>query len=403
MFDQTQTNAFYFAVWSRDGDLLKTSSTPPVAIPYPKGNYGDTRTHLRTRGSFREAFHFTERRHCILVGHSIAAQLDASRRFAWWLGGIGAAILALGLGGSWLLVSRALRPVRDISTAAARISEGNLSQRINIAETESELGRLGGVLNSTFARLEAAFAEQKQFTADASHELRTPLAVLISEAQTALSRDRTAAEYRATVEECLDTAQQMRRLTESLLQLARFDAGQEIMQKSAFDLADASRRSVKLIQPLAAERGIQIQCDLEPTQLRADPDRLTQVITNLLTNAINYNQEHGEIRISTYSANGSAILTVRDTGQGIAKEDLPVIFDRFYRADKSRARSNGRSGLAISKAIIEAHGGVITVSSNPAPARPSLSPSRFLRLNLNLIPNPQFRLNVPATEKGRVE
>src|SRR5204862_1327788 len=117
--------------------------------------------------------------------------------------------------------------------------------RISVADADSELGRLARILNSTFARLESAFAQQKQFTADASHELRTPLAVLISEAQTALARKRDAAEYRETVEACLDTAQQMRRLTESLLELARLDAGQEHINRERIDLAQTTRAVVE--------------------------------------------------------------------------------------------------------------------------------------------------------------
>ena len=152
----------------------------------------------------------------MLAGRSIVADLAALRRFAWLLLGAGGTVLALGLGGGWLLSSRALRPVEEIGLAASRISQGNLAERIDIADTDSELGRLAAVLNSTFARLEAAFAQQKRFTTDASHELRTPIAVLISETQTTLARERTAAEYRATVEACLDTAQQMKRLTHSL-------------------------------------------------------------------------------------------------------------------------------------------------------------------------------------------
>src|SRR5205823_4097475 len=146
------------------------------------------------------------------------------------------------------------------------------------------------VLNSTFARLEAAFAQQKQFTADAAHELRTPLAVIISEAQTTLARERNASEYRETVEACLETAQQMRRLTESLLELARFDAGQETMQRSSFDLAETARTCVNLIRPLAALKNIQIHCELATATVKGDPDRLRQVITNLLSNAVQYNK-----------------------------------------------------------------------------------------------------------------
>ncbi len=120
-----------------------------------------------------------------------------------------------------------IRPIEQISAAANRISEGNLNERIPLAGRRDELGSLAGVLNRTFARLESAFVRQRQFTADAAHELRTPLAVLITDAQTTLARQRTAEDYRETVEGCLDTAQQMRRLTDSLLELARFDSGEQ--------------------------------------------------------------------------------------------------------------------------------------------------------------------------------
>jgi len=305
---------------------------------------------------------------CILVGRSIVVDLAAMQRFAWWLVLGGAGVLALGLGGGWWLVSQVIRPVNDISTAASRISAGNLAERISVTDTDNELGRLAGVLNSTFARLEAAFAQQKQFTADASHELRTPLAVIVSEAQTTLARERSAAEYRETVATCLDAAQQMRHLTESLLQLARFDAGQEPIERQPFDLVAETRACVDLVRPLAAKRGLQIQCDFASASALGDAERFRQVITNLLTNAIHYNRDAGQIRVSTRSEGGSALLIVADTGQGISAADQPHIFERFYRADKSRSRAEGRSGLglAISKAIVDAHGGSIGVSSEPS-------------------------------------
>jgi signal transduction histidine kinase len=116
---------------------------------------------------------------------------------------------------------------------------------------------------------------------------------------------------------------------------------------------------------LAKEQRIHIACDLALTSITGDPDRLSQVITNLLINAINYNRNAGEVRVTTGSENGLGVLTVQDTGQGIAPHDLPHIFERFYRADKARARSRGHCGLglAICKSIIEAHGGMIQVVS----------------------------------------
>ena len=232
-------------------------------------------------------------------------------------------------------------------------------------DTESELGRLACVLNSTFERLEAAFAQQKQFTADASHELRTPIAVLITEAQTTLARTRDAAEYRETVEICLETAQQMRRLTQALLELARFDAGQEPLERRQFELGETVRGCVERIRSMVLERGIHVELELAQAEVFGDPDRVDQVVTNLLVNAVHYNKDQGQIHVVTRTENHLAVLTVSDTGSGISAEDLPRLFERFYRCDKARSRSNGRSGLglAICKAIVDAHGGGIEVES----------------------------------------
>ena len=279
------------------------------------------------------------------------------------LAGFGGVILFFGLAGGWWLVARAIKPVEDISATAVKISAGDLSQRINVAEAESELGQLAFVLNSTFARLDAAFAQQKQFASDAAHELRTPVSVMLTQTQTALNRERSPAEYRETLEACQRAAQRMRKLIGALLELARLDAGQEQMKRLKFDLSETARSCVELIRPIADEHSIKIHCELPALECVGDSERLAQVITNLLTNAIQYNKPGGEIRIGAQSRDGTAILTVSDTGVGIPAEDLPHVFKRFYRGDKSRTGGNTGLGLAISKAIVEAHGGGIEVSS----------------------------------------
>jgi two-component system, OmpR family, sensor kinase len=253
------------------------------------------------------------------------------------------------------------------SAAAHRISAGNLAERIIGTDPDNELGRLASVLNNTFARLEAAFAQQKQFTADASHELRTPIAVLISEAQTALAHERTSAEYREAIEANLETAQQMRRLTESLLELSRLDANQQSFPRNQLDLAEQTRACIDRLRPLATERDVAFHCNLAPACVVANADRFGQVVSNLLTNAIHYNKPRGQIRVTTQVENSTAILTISDTGVGIAPEDLPHVFGRFYRADKARSRADGHTGLglAICQAIVRAEGGSIEAASQP--------------------------------------
>jgi heavy metal sensor kinase len=255
--------------------------------------------------------------------------------------------------------------VGAIGATATRIAAGNLAERINIAETDTELGQLARVLNGTFARLEAAFERQQQFTADAAHELRTPLAVLISEAQVTLARERTPDEYRNALQVTLDTAQQMRRLAESLLELARFDARKEPLKQEPFDLATVVRECSNLICPLAETRGIRLHCCTESVPCIGDAARMAQVVTNLLSNAIEYNRPQGEVRVEVRRQDGSAVLTVADTGEGISAESLPRIFERFHRTDTSRS-DNGHAGLglAICKTIVDAHDGDIEVRSS---------------------------------------
>lgn len=355
---------YYFLVWYRDGSVLKRSTAAPADLTRPDASERDTLPHFRTRRQFREEVYCSGMGDCWLAGRSVEADLRAMRNVAWTLLAAGGAALALALALGFWFTGRAIRPIEKISAAASRISHGNLSERVEGADSGDELGNLAAVLNSTFSRLEAAFERQRQFTADAAHELRTPLAVIISEAQTTLTRERPAAEYRETVEACLETAQQMRRLTESLLELARFDAAENPVRVD-FDLAELAGLAVERVSSLAEQHGIAIQSTLQKAPAYANAERIGQVITNLLTNAIYYNQASGIVRIATKSIEGRAVITVNDTGIGIPAADLRHIFERFYRVDKARSRADGHTGLglAISKAIVEAQGGSIEVAS----------------------------------------
>jgi heavy metal sensor kinase len=303
----------------------------------------------------------------ILVGRSVRREMEQLRAFAWGIGGAGIIVLLVGLAGGWLVSGRILKPIQAISETASAISETNLSERIDTEAVDRELAELAEVLNETFTRLEAAFARQVRFTADASHELRTPLAIIRSQAELALARPRTVEHYRQAIESCLRACQRMTELVEELLMLARADAGKLDLESRPIDLKRVVNDVLVLMRPLADSKKVRIETDLKTAPLVGDAGRLGQVVTNLVSNAIQYNRPGGSVRIHLSTENGSTQLAVEDTGCGIPQEDRPHLFERFYRTDKARSRASGGHGLglAISKSIVEAHGGTLEFQSEP--------------------------------------
>lgn len=361
---------WYYIVWDRDGVVLQKSGIAPE-VPFENLYDGESALpvrHVRTRNARREVIHCANFGNHVLVGRSIQLELDSQHGSGWFLAACGWAVLTLGVvGGGWLS-GRTLRPIAAMSETAKGISVDDLSHRINLAETDSELGQLADVLNQTFDRLQSAFEQQLRFTGDASHELRTPLAVILSQTELTLSKSRTADEYRAALETCQRASQRMRSLIDSLLLLARFDAGHPDLQRRPLDLSEVANESVDLLRPLANERQITINSTMNPVSLVGDRNRLGQVFTNLLANAIRYNQEGGQVDVRVERVNGHAVVSVSDNGIGIPEADLPHIFERFYRVDKARARSEGGTGLglAICQSVVEAHGGQMLARSQPA-------------------------------------
>ena len=358
----------YLIIWKANGDLFK-STAPDLQVPDP-GRTLDTPepARFRRRADLREAYVLGPLNSRILIGQSTRHQESEMHRLAWLLLATGAGILSVGLAGGWVLSKRAVEPIQSITATAAAISASHLSGRIDTLGSASELDALAGVLNAMFDRLETSFQQQSRFTADASHELRTPLAVIHSHAELALSRDRTAEEYRRTIETCLRASGRMKGLIESLLLLARADAGKLELDCQPIDLGQITEESVSMLRSLAEEKTVTIEADLPPTVINGDPVRLAQVVTNLLTNAIRYNREGGKVRVTLTSDEQYAILTVADTGVGIDESDREQVFDRFFRVDKHRNREAGGSGLglAICKTIVEAHNGTITTSRGMA-------------------------------------
>jgi heavy metal sensor kinase len=371
---------FYYLFLDFDGTVFARSPNAPATAPIPgpaiqEGRrkaskmlipFSERTTGVRTRGNAREAYRILPLRDAILAGRSLNAEMAVLNRRSIVFAVAGLVLLAAGLLGGWWLAGRAMRPIETISEAAGKIATGDLGQRIRVEETETELGKLATVLNHTFARLEEAFSRQARFTADASHEMRTPISVILTKTQTALARERQPSEYQEALRVCQRAAARMRSLTESLLALSRMDAAKEQIGQQQTDWACIAREAVEMFAGTARERGMELKLALDPARLTGDPERLLQVATNLIGNAIQFTPYGGTVTIRTQARAGSAVLEVSDTGPGISSEALPYIFDRFYRGDKSRTGDKGSGlGLSIARAAVEAHSGNIQVSSKP--------------------------------------
>jgi len=357
----------FFLLRRSDGGIIKAVGGYPDRPELLAATPADGVVRYRQWADVRVAVLTTPLGTQIIAGRSVRREQDQLGRLVLLLTGTGAAVLAFGLTGGWFLSRRVVRPIGVMSATAEALSATHLSGRIEVDRVPSELGLLAQVLNAAFARLESAFLQQARFTADASHELRTPLSVIHSHAELALSRERSNDEYRQTLAICLKASTRMRSLVESLLLLARADAGGLEMAHRPFDLGEIVQDCIALLAPLAQQVGIDLQPALQPVTVTGDPSRIGQVVANLVTNAIRYNHSGGMVQVSTEWVDGAAVLTVADTGMGIAPEDQPRVFERFFRADKARSRKVGGSGLglAICKSIIDAHGGSIVFSSIP--------------------------------------
>jgi heavy metal sensor kinase len=278
-------------------------------------------------------------------------------------------LLLLASAGGYWLSRRALGPVDQITREARSISAQNLSSRLVVPHSGDELQRLSETLNGMLERLEQAFRRITQFTADASHELRTPVALMRTRAEIVLRRSRSEEEYRETLQQILEDLQRTASLIENLMLLARTDSGAEALQRTRINLIENVAEACLEGRALAETKQISLHVEVPefPLWIEGDANSLRRLFLILLDNAVKYTPPQGRITVSLSSSDGFAVTEVRDTGIGIAAEDLPHIFERFFRADRARSRQTGGAGLGLSigKWIAEAHGGIIGALSKP--------------------------------------
>jgi heavy metal sensor kinase len=275
--------------------------------------------------------------------------------------GLGALILSVAIA-IWLanLISR---PLRRMAAVASAVDSGDLTHRIDYGGND-EIGVLAEAFNHMLDRLEEGFRLQRDFVSDASHELRSPLTVLRGRIEQLVDHTGGRKATEAEAGELMKEVRRMERLTDDMLTLAKAERGGlvQLRRVPIDDFVEDLRRDL----PLLGQRHYRVESEIHG-DLEADPDRLAQVLRNLVTNAVRHTAADGHIDVSIGSENGSAVFAVSDDGTGIEPDQLGRIFDRFHRTDEGRSRAEGGSGLglAIARAIVEAHGGTIAASSTP--------------------------------------
>ena len=302
----------------------------------------------------------------------VAAPMDdfyeALDSFKWVVLSLSPLLVVLASGGGYWLSRRALAPVDRITRATQEINSSNLSKRLDVPKSGDELQRLSETLNGMLERLEDSFNRITQFTADASHELRTPLAVMQTTTEVSLRTSQTISDYREAQNEVLEELEKTSSLVEKLMLLARADAGVETLQRGSMNLADSLKEACDDGRVLARAKHLTFQENISNSTIMVDGDShaLHRLFLILIDNAVKYTPSGGSITVSLNRNDRSALAEFNDNGIGIATEDLPHIFDRFYRADKARSREFGGVGLGLSIArwVAEAHGGSIEVQSS---------------------------------------
>ncbi len=277
---------------------------------------------------------------------------------------VAAAVVGYGLAGA------ALRPVREMAATARTFSERDLQRRLELDLPPDELGELADTFNGMLARLETAFESLRRFTADAAHELRAPLTLMRTEAEVALSRPRTEAQYRTSLETMLAEAERLGRLSDQLVMLARADAGALVAQMTKVDLPNLVDETSGRWRSLAAKRDVTL-VDQVPGEgyVWGDPDLLRRLLDNLIDNALRHSPGGGTVEITLTLQDSSWEVVVADSGPGVKPAMQPLLFERFARADAARRRDTGGAGLglALCAVIAQLHNGSISLDDSPGP------------------------------------
>lgn len=296
--------------------------------------------------------------HRMMLGSAERTFVESYHKSLWWIGFLFA---GMGLVVSYFLSGNITRPLRQLSQAAEKIRQGHLKQEVPV-ETQDEVGQLAAVFNQMSAELAANESNRQEFLANIAHELKTPLAVLQGHLESMLDGvEEPEPEKLFSMQE---EVMRLTRLVGDLRDLSLAQVHQLELHFQPVDLGEKAERAAELLEPLLEEKRLHFVKNMAPSLpvRQLDPDRVNQILYNLITNAIRYTHPGTAILLQTEPAGKRVRLIIADEGPGIAPEDLDHIFEQFYRGDKSRNRASGGSGIGLSlaKSFVEAQGGIIT-------------------------------------------
>lgn len=361
-----------------DGSTLKRDALFPDGMPLTQGSLNDAANgaarfeSARLDGNDYRIYTAPvrvngERVAVVQVAQRMADELNTLSQMRTLLAAVIPVSLLLAALGGWFLAGRALAPMeqvrRDVETI---MGDTDLSRRVSQQLTEDEVGRLARTFDGLLERVQTAMGRERQFTADASHELRSPLTVLKGEISVALSRDRSAGEYRESLIELEAAVDEMSVLVDDLLALSRASSN-AALPLAPVDMGQLATQVCERLQVIADDKGVTLTppAVAQPLMVHGDKLKLQRVLNNLVDNALRYTPAGGRVDVSAWREDSAMCVAVRDTGIGIAPEHVPHVFERFYRADQARTRESGGAGLglAIAQTIAHAHGGQITMES----------------------------------------
>ena len=299
----------------------------------------------------------------------VAQDRTADEKFMKQFAMLLAAVLALGVAAAaiiaWSVTQRGLRPLGKMTRALRRVGPKQLHERVTTVGWPRELQPLAVAFDEMLARLEDSFVRLSQFSADIAHELRTPIGNIRGEAEVALTRSRSAEEYREVIESTIAECEHLGHIVDNLLFLARTEAAEAHLQRTSFNGRAAIEKIAAFHEPIAEDQRLTIRCEGETTFV-ADEMLFERAVNNLVENAVRHTAAGGSIEITVANRGANSEVSVKDNGSGIAAEHLPRVFDRFYRADSARSSEGVGLGLALVKSIMDLHGGFARIESEPS-------------------------------------